>query len=110
MLVKDEPTASLDFGNQVRVLERISGLARSGLAIVLSTHDPDHAFLCADMVALLHGGGVVTFGPPDEVVTRENLRHLYGVDVSIEWLPDGGRHVCIPSLRKHHRASSAQSH
>jgi iron complex transport system ATP-binding protein len=50
----DEPTASLDFGNQVRVLGQIEHLARRGIAIMLSTHDPDHAFLCAHRVALLH--------------------------------------------------------
>lgn len=48
MIVMDEPTASLDFGNQARVLECIRSLSKSGLAIVLSTHDPDHAFACAD--------------------------------------------------------------
>ena len=56
ILVMDEPTASLDFGNQVRVLAEIQALAGRGIAVVLSTHDPDHAFLCAHRVALLHGG------------------------------------------------------
>ena len=56
-IVMDEPTASLDFGNQVLVLAEIRRLAASGLAIVLSTHDPDHAFSVASRVALLHGAG-----------------------------------------------------
>src|SRR6185369_3343184 len=47
LLVLDEPTASLDFGNQVRVLEKILALSASGISILLATHDPDHAFLCA---------------------------------------------------------------
>ena len=45
MVVMDEPTANLDFGNQVRVLERIRALAADGIGVLLSTHDPDHAFL-----------------------------------------------------------------
>ena len=52
-IVMDEPTASLDFGNQVLVLAEIRRLAASGLAIVLSTHDPDHAFSVGHRVALL---------------------------------------------------------
>ena len=59
----DEPTASLDFGNQVRVLAHVRSLARRGIAVVLSTHDPDQAFLCADLVALLHEGRLARLGP-----------------------------------------------
>jgi iron complex transport system ATP-binding protein len=41
ILVMDEPTASLDFGNQVRVLGEVRALARRGIAVIMSTHDPD---------------------------------------------------------------------
>ena len=98
IMVLDEPTASLDFGNQVRVLERIVALGREGKAVVLSTHDPDHAFLCGDRVALLHDGKLLALGPPDETVTAENLKTLYGVDVVVAYLPDHKRRVCSPSL------------
>jgi iron complex transport system ATP-binding protein len=56
ILVMDEPTASLDFGNQVRVLSEIKTLAGRGIAVILSTHDPDQAFLCAHRVAILQKG------------------------------------------------------
>ena len=56
LLVMDEPTASLDFGNQALVLQHIARLRASGLGIVLSTHHPEHAFDCATAVALLHDG------------------------------------------------------
>jgi iron complex transport system ATP-binding protein len=59
ILVMDEPTASLDFGNQVLVLNHVRELARQGIGIILSTHDPDHAFACADRVALLHEGRLI---------------------------------------------------
>ena len=52
MLVLDEPTASLDYGNQVRIIGEIARLSRSGYGIVLSTHNPDHAFAVADKVTL----------------------------------------------------------
>lgn len=48
LIVMDEPTASLDFGNQAHVLAQISGLVRDavseGRGVILSTHDPDQAF------------------------------------------------------------------
>lgn len=98
MIVMDEPTASLDFGNQARVLERIRSLARSGLAIVLSTHDPSHAFACADRVALMKAGRLVAVGSPEEVVTPRLLKDLYGVDVAVAFIEAAGRNVCAPSL------------
>jgi iron complex transport system ATP-binding protein len=101
ILVMDEPTASLDFGNQVRVLGEIEHLARRGMAVMLSTHDPDHAFLCAHQVALLHQGRLARLGPPDEVITRESLREVYGVEVTVMELAGAeGRvaRVCVPAL------------
>jgi len=101
ILVMDEPTASLDFGNQVRVLGEIEQLAHRGIAVMLSTHDPDHAFLCAHRVALLHEGRLARIGPPAEVITRESLREVYGVEVTVTEVPRAdGRlaRVCVPSL------------
>jgi iron complex transport system ATP-binding protein len=96
-IVLDEPTASLDFGNQARVLTVVKGLAQRGLAIVLSTHDPDHAFAIGARVLLLHEGRVIADGAPGEVLTRQRLQQVYGVPVSIETLADG-RCICVPRL------------
>lgn len=97
LLVMDEPTASLDFGNQVRVLQTISELAASGIAILFSTHDPDHAFLSAHRALLLGQGRALEIGPPREVIRADTLERLYGV--SIEVLPvAGGLHTCMPRL------------
>lgn len=98
LLVMDEPTASLDFGNQVRVLDQVTALARAGIGVLLSTHDPDQAFQCADRVALLRGGELIAQGPPAAVLTGERLRELYGVAVEVAEaaLADGTRRrVCL---------------
>lgn len=102
ILVMDEPTASLDFGNQVRVLAHVQALARRGIAVVLSTHDPDQAFLCADRVALLHDGRLAHLGATADVVTSATLRETYGVDVDVVTLTRDGRtvRVCLPSLQR----------
>jgi iron complex transport system ATP-binding protein len=100
LLVLDEPTAGLDFGNQLRVLDRISQLARQGIAIVFSTHDPDQAFLCAQRVLLLAQGREPVVGAPNDTITAANLRELYGVEVAVKEFTIGGwRHrVCVPAL------------
>lgn len=106
MIVMDEPTASLDFGNQARVLECIRSLSASGLAVVLSTHDPGHAFACSDKVALMKKGRLVAYGTPTDVVTADSLKNLYGVDVAVEYLDAAGHHVCAPALPQPRRPVS----
>ena len=94
-IVMDEPTASLDFGNQVVVLSEVRRLAARGLAVLLSTHDPDHAFSIGHRVALLDAGRLVAQGPPEAVLTPERLRAVYGVSVAVERLSQG-QTVCAP--------------
>lgn len=101
LLVMDEPTANLDFGNQLLVLERVGALARQGMAIILSTHDPDQAFRCCDKVVLLHRGRMLGYAPPAEVITPETLKQLYGVDVQVievEAAPGRRLRICTPAV------------
>jgi iron complex transport system ATP-binding protein len=110
VLVMDEPTASLDFGNQVRVLSEIKTLAGRGIAVILSTHDPDQAFLCAQRVAILHSGGLAHIGPPRTVITPAVLRAVYGVEVEIVEIESerGEKHsICLPSFGRHRRGGFA---
>jgi ABC-type cobalamin/Fe3+-siderophores transport system ATPase subunit len=99
ILVMDEPTSGLDFGNQLKVLSHIARLAKRGLAVVMASHFPDHAFLYATKVALLRSGKLLMHGTPEEIVTEESLRTLYGVEVRII---DAGIYgdrrvkVCVP--------------
>lgn len=95
-LMLDEPTANLDFGNQVRVLREIRRLADQGLAVVFSTHHPDEAFHCAKHALLLARGGAYRFGTPEEVITTENLKAVYGVDVKVAAM--NGTRVCMPTF------------
>lgn len=95
-LVLDEPTASLDYGNQYRVLDLIADLARRGKGVILSTHQPDHALRLADQVVLMMPGGGIEIGAPGRVLTSERLKATYGLDVAIRNVPDIGRDVIIP--------------
>lgn len=79
LLVMDEPTASLDFGNQIRVLEQIGALRARGMAVLLSTHQPEHALQVADRIALLGRGGLQAVGPARTTATAGALAALYGV-------------------------------
>jgi len=103
VVVLDEPTASLDFGHQLRVLSRIRQLATGGASVLWATHDPDHALAYADRVLLLKDGGVMAYGAPATVLTADRLSVLYGVAVSVAQATvidvngSSQRAVCVPS-------------
>jgi iron complex transport system ATP-binding protein len=80
-IVLDEPTASLDFGNQGKVLRELRALAASGHGVLFTTHDPNHALRAADRAFLLHDGERVAEGAVREVLTRERLEQLYRAPV-----------------------------
>ncbi len=83
ILLLDEPTSHLDFGNQVRLLEIINRLSRQGMAVIMSSHFPDHAFLTASTVAIMQDGRFIEIGSPDRVITASNIRKTYGIEVAI---------------------------
>jgi iron complex transport system ATP-binding protein len=96
IVILDEPTASLDFGNQTRVIGTLRELADIGLTIVFSTHEPSHAFAGANTAVLVKAGTMLAHGAPREVVTSDSLKSLYGIDVAIEYLAAAERYVCAP--------------
>ena len=83
VLVLDEPTANLDYGNKLRVLQEIERLRREGRTILLSTHDPDHALAHADRALLLANGRMLAMAAVDDALTDETLTALYGVPVRV---------------------------
>ena len=95
ILILDEPTSHLDFGNQIKLLEIIDNLAKSGLSIIMSSHFPDHAFLSSTKVAIMKNKRFIDFGTPDNVVTEDNLRKAYSIDVKLIEL-NNKRKVCVP--------------
>ena len=94
----DEPTANLDYGSQLRLVSHIRRLAGEGLAIVLSTHHPDHALQAADRVALMKDGLLTALGLPRDVLTPAVLEALYGIDAVIGSVPGSAALVCAPRL------------
>ncbi|HWR19099.1 MAG TPA: ABC transporter ATP-binding protein [Clostridia bacterium] len=82
-LLMDEPTASLDYGNQTLVLRQVRALADNGYTVLLSTHNPQHALWYADCVIGFVDGKILKFGPPHDVVDEALILKLYGVDVKI---------------------------
>ncbi len=99
ILIMDEPTSSLDFGNQHTVLECMRHLARKGMSIVMVTHNPDHALFCADKVVMIKNGHLIKTGSPDEAIVEETMQQIYETEVKISGISLSDQRsirVCIP--------------
>lgn len=87
----DEPTANLDLANQARMFGLVRQRCIIGGSGVVITHDPNLAASFADDVLMLDGGKVFAFGPPDDVFTEANLKHVFDVDVMLDRNPSNGK-------------------
>jgi iron complex transport system ATP-binding protein len=94
----DEPTASLDFGNQGLVMRAIRTLADEGLAVLFTTHDPNQALRCADRALLMRDGRLLQGGAVAQVIEAEGLRALYGAGVQQVDDGAGGLPVFLPEF------------
>ncbi len=101
VLLLDEPTANLDYGNAALVMERIAQLGREGYTVLFSTHEPNQAFRCATRVLALKDGALKADGAPKEVLSEQLLSSLYGIPVAVHTLTLGGEdmHISLPDKK-----------
>lgn len=87
ILIMDEPTANLDYGNQQRVLAQIRALTARGYTVLLSTHNPEHALHYAHRVLALQDGHIAADGPTETALTPQLLQTLYGIQAILAEVP-----------------------
>ena len=95
VILLDEPTSHLDFGNQMKVLVLLRRLADEGYGIVMTTHNPDHVLMLDDQVGVLARDGKFTFGMGREILKEDFLFKLYGTKLRIFDINALGRRVCV---------------
>lgn len=97
VFLMDEPTASLDLGNQTRVLRTLRDLAADGMSILFTSHQPEHALLIGARVATLADGRIAHSGPAREVLSGEMLSDLYRTPIDIITF-HGTPVACVPRI------------
>lgn len=97
LILADEPTAHLDIRRQVAIMDLIRRLNRDlGITIVLVLHDLNLAAAYCDEILLLQDGERCAFGPPDQVLVRENIEAVYGLAVYVQRNPMSGKPCFFP--------------
>ena len=103
ILIMDEPAASLDYANQVKMLQMIRQLAEEGYSILMTSHFPDHAFRVCSRVLLMKDGYVMAEGKPEKVLTSRRMSELYGTEVWVAEaaVPETGTTIkcCVPNIK-----------
>ncbi|MDD4802179.1 MAG: ABC transporter ATP-binding protein [Syntrophomonas sp.] len=99
VILFDEPTSHLDYGNQYRILVMIKNMQKQGYSIIITTHNPDHAILLGGKTAILDREGQLDVGKSSDLITEERLRKLYNTDLKLLPVQEVSRMVCVqPSL------------
>lgn len=95
ILVMDEPSANLDFGNRMRVMQTVKKLTEDGYCVIQSTHDPDQAYYYSDKILALYEGMVLAWGTPKETICDHVISTLYNVNVEVCSMYNDDIRVCI---------------
>lgn len=82
--IMDEPTANLDFGNQLKVLQVIEDLSQLGKGIMMTTHEPNHALHHSTKTAVFYDSSMYQYGNPRTVLTEDLIREIYHLDQKID--------------------------
>jgi iron complex transport system ATP-binding protein len=97
LLLLDEPTSHLDFRNQIVILNKVREIVRQkGLTALMTLHDPNLAMQFSDTVVMINGGRIISQGIPHTVLTGDNLKKMYGIDVSV--ISYNGTKVVCPQV------------
>lgn len=98
LLLLDEPTAHLDIGQSHRLLHLLRELLSESIAIVVVLHDIALAACYADRLLLLNDGSLLGMGTPQEIITPETIRTLYGLETTVGQDPQTGVPIITPVL------------
>ena len=95
IVLLDEPTSNLDIKHQIDVTKTLSMLPKAkGMLVIMISHDINITAKFADRIIMLSGGGIFADGTPAEVLTKENIRTVYGVDADVIEV-DGRPHIIL---------------
>ncbi|AKB54998.1 MULTISPECIES: heme ABC transporter ATP-binding protein [Methanosarcina] len=96
LLLLDEPISQLDINHQIEILSVLQSLTRQGSTVICVIHDLNLASQYCDEIIMLDQGTVYAVGTPHKVMTQENIRVVFGLDVLIKTHPTTGKLYLLP--------------
>ena len=108
-ILLDEPTANLDIGRQVEILDLIKNLClENSLTVLAALHDLNLAAQYCDRLLLINNGHVYAEGTPGEVITAQNIREVYGAEGCVYTHPLNGLPAVLLNAGNNKRAKPGE--
>lgn len=98
LILMDEPTANLDYGNQLKVLDQCRQLVQDGYTIIMTSHQPQDVLTFCDQALLLKDGQLLVHDTVERALTPERIEALYGVPVELKQVDEKYPQLVIPKL------------
>ena len=95
IIIMDEPTSALDYSNQYKVIKILKKLHKEGYTVILTSHNPEYAFMLGGLVGMLYKNNTFQFGNVTCLMTEKNLTDLYDTRIKVKYLPDCSSYVCV---------------
>ena len=97
ILLLDEPTSNLDINYQIEIMDLLRDLTlKKRITVICTMHDLNLAARYCEMLILLSNGRIRAIGRPEEVMTRDNIKGAFGIDVLVEENPITNSIYVIP--------------
>lgn len=95
IIIMDEPTSALDYSNQYKVIQILKSLNKEGFTVILTSHNPDYAFMLGGYAGMIYRDHSFQFGTVDQLMIDENLSNLYGTEIKVTTLTEYNTKVCV---------------
>ncbi len=99
VMLLDEPTSQLDFGNQIKILSKIKEIAvKNHISVILTLHDPNLASIFSDKIIVIQNGKIIKKGDPNDIITKDIIEDLYKIPATT--IPFNGKSLVYPSIEE----------
>lgn len=95
IIIMDEPTSALDYSNQYKIIRILKKLNRDGYTVILTSHNPEYAFMLGGYVGMIYRDGKFRFGTVESLMSEKNLSDLYGTAIKVRYLPEYDTKICV---------------
>lgn len=95
IIIMDEPTSALDYSNQYKVIKVLQKLNKEGYTVILTSHNPEYAFMLGGYVGMLFKNNNFRYGKVFDLMTEENLTTLYETPIKVKYLEEYSTYICV---------------
>lgn len=100
ILLMDEPVSHLDIKYQIEILSLVNSLSAKGILVITVLHDINLASQFCDEIFIMKEGKIMASGDPEKVLTPDNIKSAFSIEVELLDNPITHSPYVIPTLNK----------